>query len=75
MRCGKCYTSSVDLRFPVKKKALGEYKDLEDPNKREQLQVAWDKMHEPDDEFHFGRNGDHCIVVPFENVTFACLGN
>jgi hypothetical protein len=55
----------VDVKFPVKKKALDEYEDLEDPNKRERLQVAWGKMHEPDDEFHFGRNGDHCMV-PFE---------
>jgi hypothetical protein len=55
----------VDVRFPVKKKALDEYEDLEDPNERERLQVAWGKMHEPDDEFHFARNGDHCMV-PFE---------
>jgi hypothetical protein len=55
----------VDVRFPVKKKALDEYKDLEDPNERERLQVAWGKMHEPGNEFHYGRNGDHCMV-PFK---------
>jgi hypothetical protein len=53
------------VKFPTKKKALDEYEDLEDPNERERLQVAWGKMHEPDDEFHFARNGDHCMV-PFE---------
>jgi hypothetical protein len=40
------------VKFPVKKKALDKYEDLEDPNERERLQVAWGKMHEPDDEFH-----------------------
>jgi hypothetical protein len=49
----------------VKKKALDEYEDLEDPDERERLQGAWGKSHEPDDEFHFARNGDHCMV-PFE---------
>jgi hypothetical protein len=53
MWCGKCYTSCVEVRFPVKKKALDKYEDLEDPNKRERLQVAWGEMHEPDNEFHF----------------------
>ena len=49
----------------MKKKALDEYEDLEDPNEKERLQVAWGKLHEPGDEFHFARNGDHCMV-PFE---------
>jgi hypothetical protein len=40
MWCGKCYTSSVVVRFPVKEKALNEHEDLEDPNKRERLQAC-----------------------------------
>jgi hypothetical protein len=66
MWCGSCYTSNEDLGFPVKKKALdNEYEELDDPSKRERLQVAWGKAHQPDDEFHWTRNGDHCMV-PFE---------
>ena len=65
MWCGNCYSSSASIKFPVKKKALDEYEDLENPSEREQLQVAWGKKHEPEDEFHYGRNGDHCLV-PFE---------
>jgi hypothetical protein len=65
MWCGSCYTSSVNVKFPVKKKALDEYEDLTDPNEKERLQLAWGKRPEPEDEFHFGRNGDHCMV-PFE---------
>jgi hypothetical protein len=65
MWCGKCYTSSVDVTFPTKKKALDKYEELEDPNEKERLQVAWGKMHEPDDEFHLARDGNHCMV-PFK---------
>jgi hypothetical protein len=65
MWCSKCYTSSADVRFLTKKKALDENKDLEDPDKRERLQVTWGKMHKPADKFHFARNGDHCMV-PFQ---------
>jgi hypothetical protein len=65
MWCGRCYTSSESVKFPVKKKALDEYEDMEDPNERERLTVAWGKKHQSEDEFHFGRNGDHCMV-PFE---------
>jgi hypothetical protein len=65
MWCRKCYTSSVDVTFPTKKKALDEYEELEDPSEREKLQGAWGKMHEPDDEFYLARNGEHCMV-PFE---------
>jgi hypothetical protein len=53
----------VDVKFLVKKKALDKYEDLEDPSKRERLQMAWGKSHEPDDEFHFARDGDHCMVL------------
>jgi hypothetical protein len=62
---GNCYSSSVNVKFPVKKKALNKYEELDDPDERERLQVAWGKKHVPEDKFHFGRNGDHCMV-PFE---------
>jgi hypothetical protein len=65
MWCGSCYSSNVTVKFPEKKKALDEYGEMSDPNERERLQVAWGKMHLPDDEFHSARNGDHCMV-PFE---------
>jgi hypothetical protein len=65
MWCGSCYSSSGNVKFPVKKKALDEYEDMTDPNEKERLQVAWGKRHEPENQFHFGRNGDHCMV-PFE---------
>jgi hypothetical protein len=63
MWCGNCYTSNINVKFPVKKKALDKYKDLDHPNERERLQVAWEKKIEPEDDFSFGRYGYHCIVL------------
>lgn len=54
---GNCCTSNVTVKFLVKKKALNEYKDLDSPNERERLHMAWGKKHEPEDKFHFERNG------------------
>jgi hypothetical protein len=53
------------VKFPVKKKVLDAYEELSDPNKRERLQVAWGKMHLPNNEFPSATNGDLCMV-PFE---------
>jgi hypothetical protein len=65
MWCGRCYASSVDVKFSIKQKALAKYEELDDPNEQERLQVSCRKMHKPDDKIQLARNGDHCMV-PFK---------
>lgn len=38
---GKCYISHTALKFPVKQKALDEYKEELDPIEHKILMVAW----------------------------------
>jgi hypothetical protein len=78
MWCGSCYTSNANIKFPVKKKALDEYKDLEDPNERERLQVAWGKKHgakSTSQKTSFISEGTETIAWSRLNVISAYSGN
>jgi hypothetical protein len=64
MWCGECYTSDLDVLFPVKKKEGFEEGSISLEDK-ERVQRAWGNKHRAPDEYMVGRNGDH-LLIPFE---------
>lgn len=63
MYCGKCYTSSEEVKFHVHEVSYteGAVRDFD----KMRIQEVWKPKHRKPTDYHIGRNGDH-LISPFE---------
>jgi hypothetical protein len=65
MWCGACYSSSKDVLFHVKQRAVDVDDNANDPEHQQCMTAAWGKKQRSVDDYLVARNGDH-LMVPFE---------
>ena len=65
MWCGGCYSSSQEVLFHVKRRAVDAEDNENDPQHQQRMTGAWGKKQRDVKDFLVARDGDH-LMVPFE---------